>query len=373
MFLVDVWQKHIQEWRKIHDDKTPGKATPDQWQRNGHVIESRRNGQVGVWCRKCGKYVKRTWHAPLKILSKPCAQAHLTEDQYLEEEGAFTADARLDDLWRQCLTVFNKGEYKLWWNRKRSYHKNTTEEGWLYCYDCKRWWRWNERLINLPKSRCIIFDYEAHGEIAPKGLYRKGATPWRETGKGKGKMQTSQCTDIPPPREMMYGPNAPRRMGLPINPPPAPHAEPRRARVRLHGKQTPTLDTWQPIETHAASSHEARADSGPPAPPTPLVPPLSDYEGVRDAIGVEVRAGDAHGPRRRKIRRGVGQRAWTVWLRRGDMPRRRSTPLTNKRRSATERASGVASDGTECGPPTRLGPHGAESIELEREMPDPST
>ena len=59
---------------------------------NGHQIAPR-DGNPGVFCRKCGLYVARLKHVKLQITGKVCRQATLPADKWLKLEVLIRSEA----------------------------------------------------------------------------------------------------------------------------------------------------------------------------------------------------------------------------------------------------------------------------------------
>ena len=153
--LVNIWQNYIRDFKTGHrSEMTQSKNTDEEksFDQNGHLLKPRPNGQPGVYCCKCGKFVARSKHIKLKITSHPCPQKDSTV--ILQEEGFNRSEARLDELFQKLQSDYNStAKHSLEWNRKIGKIPNTPDEGLLSCTTCLRKWKWKDR-ANLKRSSC---------------------------------------------------------------------------------------------------------------------------------------------------------------------------------------------------------------------------
>ena len=153
--LVDVWQRHIQEWHSAEDVATftlqpsaPATAVPVPAnvpvEKRGHVLKPTASG--GIFCCKCGRQTQYIKHVRLKITKTPCPNAALPPDRWLSVPGRMNAESRLDDLFRHMDTTFNKGIHVLVWNRRTGKDPaDTANFGQLFCKICGSTWPWRRR------------------------------------------------------------------------------------------------------------------------------------------------------------------------------------------------------------------------------------
>ena len=183
--LIRIWQSHIDEWYNgpdnfvdetknvsdqpdVHDSSSshPHQSNPTApssssslthhtLPKNGHVLKISEDG--GVFCQKCGKYTIFLKRQRLKILSKPCKNASLPPDQWLQKPGAMRNNLRLTQAWQDLQTLHNKGGYKLTWNQKCGKDRSKEADfGRLWCETCGKEWPWMQRHCNLPSAKCNI-------------------------------------------------------------------------------------------------------------------------------------------------------------------------------------------------------------------------
>ena len=164
--LVQIWQTHISEWHNSpenfliipnnvpvpdftasHSTATsshePVAANPiptsEPVSRNGHVLKIIETG--GVFCQKCGKSTKLQKHQRRKILSKPCVNAHLPTDQWLQTPGAMNNRHRLEKAWIDLNQIHNKPGHRLFWNQKCGKEREKlTDFGLIWCEKCGKEW-----------------------------------------------------------------------------------------------------------------------------------------------------------------------------------------------------------------------------------------
>lgn len=126
---------------------------PQPVARNGHVLQIMDGG--GVYCRKCGKSTKLQKHQRLKITSKPCVNAELPVDQWLNEPGAMSNKHRLEKAWIDLQKTHNKARHQLFWNQKCGKERNKQQDfGRLWCETCGREWAWKDRHTSLARTQC---------------------------------------------------------------------------------------------------------------------------------------------------------------------------------------------------------------------------
>ena len=255
--LIRIWQSHIDEWYNGPDNfiienkhvsdqpdahnsssshphqphptvsSSSSSVTHHTFPKNGHVLKISEDG--GVFCQKCGKYTKYLKHQRLKILSKPCKNASLPPDQWLQKPGAMRNNHRLTQAWHDLQTQHNKGGHKLTWNQKCG--KDRTKEsdfGRLWCETCGKEWPWMHRHCNLPSA----------------------------------KYNTPAKTPKPPAWVLAHR-NDPHRVNLPdllfFEPAPVQNPVPKR---RIVGKQTVSFGQAEPTPCVAASSSDALPRTG---------------------------------------------------------------------------------------------------------------
>ena len=93
---------------------------------NGHYIVSMLGG--GVWCRKCGVFVREPKHRRLKISYRRCTQIDLDRQYWLSSPSFQQNPHRALDLYRTMLEISNG--HDLAWNASMS---RTVPFGQLRC------------------------------------------------------------------------------------------------------------------------------------------------------------------------------------------------------------------------------------------------
>ena len=161
--LVTIWQQHIRSfYAEDVNDVPPSAPIPSSGnsqqnasirQANGHALAMLPSG--GMWCRKCGKQCARLQHIKLKNTKNPCPHANEDESQWLDTPGFNFSSHRLDQLQEELETKYNKGGHMLTWNCQIGKVYNAPNEGLIQCSRCTRQWRWQDRVNNLPRSKCI--------------------------------------------------------------------------------------------------------------------------------------------------------------------------------------------------------------------------
>ena len=156
--LVAIWQENIKSWyagkdlseqvSKAHPERT---MVGDLISENGHLLAPRAPLE-GMYCKLCGKYVSRMQHVRLKITSRRCKNEG---GPLLSSEGFHHNDNRLDFLERQLNLKYNSGKHLLKWNRKTGKSIGAEDEGMIQCLRCGRFWRWKDRVQNLPRTKCL--------------------------------------------------------------------------------------------------------------------------------------------------------------------------------------------------------------------------
>ena len=171
--LVQIWQKHIQEWNGQDEDVQPHTVlhvplNPPAPQvdsgsdanlqaehpapKRGHILKLIPSGVV--FCCRCGKQTKNLKHQRLKILNKPCAYPDLPETQWLTEPGFNSSIHRTLALEKQLNEQYNTPKHSLIWNRQVGKDRERPNFGKLWCSACGREWPWMYRHNQLPRSTC---------------------------------------------------------------------------------------------------------------------------------------------------------------------------------------------------------------------------
>ena len=118
--LVNIWQKHIQNWHNAQDQKsvepTPAansstipqaaeaSSNGTQPEKNGHILQPIPEG-TGMFCVTCGIYTTYMKHIRLKILKNPCKFKYLPANKWLTKPGMHEANSRLDQEERSYKTL----------------------------------------------------------------------------------------------------------------------------------------------------------------------------------------------------------------------------------------------------------------------------
>ena len=157
--LVNIWQDHIRSYLMGDSASTPSDSSPgpspaapashsvsDGLHENGHLIVSVPNG--GIYCRKCGKYVREVKHRRLKISKVKCEQASLEPSKWLSKPGYATNPRRLLGLFTD-MTKFCK-EHELIWN---GLVNQKDPVGCIRRLRCQKSWPWNNR-HNMKRADC---------------------------------------------------------------------------------------------------------------------------------------------------------------------------------------------------------------------------
>ena len=114
----------------------------------GHAISSAVGG--GVFCRKCGVFVRESKHRRLKISYRHCTQANLPREEWLNAPAFKHNPARLAEL---LLVLHNRSNgHDLAWNCNTH-----PTDGIVRCLKCQKTWPWNNRhnLCHRPcRGRC---------------------------------------------------------------------------------------------------------------------------------------------------------------------------------------------------------------------------
>ena len=150
--LVNIWQCHIKSY--LYGDIGPGahsagsvaSAVPipaslvveDAILENGHHIVAMQGG--GVWCRKCGIYVRETKHRRLKISYRRCTQAQLEQRYWLVTPSFRHNPHRLLDLFNGVVKMANG--HHVAWNCSVS---RSSPYGLIRCLLCGKEFRWDNR------------------------------------------------------------------------------------------------------------------------------------------------------------------------------------------------------------------------------------
>jgi hypothetical protein len=167
--LVNIWQKHIQNWHNAQDQKsvepTPAansstipqaaeaSSSGTQPEKNGHVLQPIPEG-TGMFCVKCGIYTTYMKHIRLKILKNPCKFKNLPTNKWLTKPGKHEANSRLDQEERK-LQDLNKAGRDFVWNRLAGRDETKPETyGLIFCKKCERTWPWCKRHANTPRAVC---------------------------------------------------------------------------------------------------------------------------------------------------------------------------------------------------------------------------
>ncbi|CAE7248689.1 unnamed protein product [Symbiodinium sp. CCMP2592] len=156
--LIDIWQKHIQEW---HDGEVDDTGPPDdddggyQQRRSGvnsppgpsdtsmpapdavdgppiPVDREQRGHRIryfggSAYCVKCGATTSRLEHVKLKILKSVCPHKDLAPEFWADAPGKVHNRARLDEQERILNQKYNVAKHDLVWNRLTGKDKNKPE------------------------------------------------------------------------------------------------------------------------------------------------------------------------------------------------------------------------------------------------------
>ena len=138
-------------------------------------------------------------HVLLNIAGRPREQAALPPERWLTQEGYNQAASRMDRLEEELNSKYNVGRHELHWNRKAGKTIGGEDEGIITCLRCRRWWRWKDRVNNLPRVTVCRAPQEAQqlpsapassrgdgqGAAAPAPLAAPAAPAPKATGRGR--------------------------------------------------------------------------------------------------------------------------------------------------------------------------------------------
>ena len=150
--LVTIWQTQIRSYLYGDADlgqhvSAPAADVPatvsidsgdNAIHENGHYIVSMLGG--GVWCRKCGVFVREPKHRRLKISYRRCTQIDLDRQYWLSSPSFQQNPHRALDLYRTMLEISNG--HDLAWNASMS---RTVPFGQLRCLRCGVTHKWASR------------------------------------------------------------------------------------------------------------------------------------------------------------------------------------------------------------------------------------
>ena len=159
--LVQIWRTNMRKYLYQDDDHAPsqgppggtlraahydtsGGGTPTGIEENGHFITAAVGG--GVFCRKCGKFVKEIKHRRLKISYRKCEQAQLAQRYWTETPNYEHNPHRLLELFRKFITVANG--HDLAWNCSVQ-----RPGGRIQCLCCNTTFAWSSR-HNIGRQPC---------------------------------------------------------------------------------------------------------------------------------------------------------------------------------------------------------------------------
>ena len=156
--LVNIWQASIKTY--LYGDLGPGAREPAEVTsqpaaaptgenailENGHYIIAMMGG--GVWCRKCGTFVREPKHRRLKISYRQCPQKDLDRVYWLSTPSFQNNPHRALDLYKTILDVANG--HDLAWNASIA---RASPHGELRCLRCARVFRWDNR-HNVKRQPC---------------------------------------------------------------------------------------------------------------------------------------------------------------------------------------------------------------------------
>ena len=158
--LVDIWQDFIRAYLTgdlpgaddtdgPHPTNTSSSArdVSDGIHENGHFITSAPDG--GIFCRKCGKFVREIRHRRLKISKKKCTQADLPETHWLSTPCFTSNPRRLLGLFLDMQQY--AARHDLIWNGSVS--RQRENPGRIKCRLCGKSWPWDNR-HNMQRALC---------------------------------------------------------------------------------------------------------------------------------------------------------------------------------------------------------------------------
>jgi exonuclease III len=131
---------------------------------NGHVIVGAPGG--GVFCRKCGVYVREVMHRRLKISYRKCEQAGLKEADWLDRPGYADNPRRLADLFKATDEWANG--HDLAWDGSVA---RVPPHGRVRCLKCSREWKWKDRhnMKSSPPNGCAAQFVGGERKTTPRG------------------------------------------------------------------------------------------------------------------------------------------------------------------------------------------------------------
>ncbi len=159
--LIQIWQQQIRTYLTgdipsgQQTDQNPVASFPPQIENGqatgieekGHYILSLEGG--GVWCCKCGVFVRLAKHRRLKISNKICPQRSLDRTLWLRKPCYYDNPHRLMDLYKTYWDA--TGEHDLAWDG--SANRSSGETGFLLCLKCGIRFAWKSR-YNVKKQPC---------------------------------------------------------------------------------------------------------------------------------------------------------------------------------------------------------------------------
>ena len=157
--LVTIWQENIRNYLGYNDVSAPTDTGLSQTHalsaqgyiiEKGHWIDSAPGG--GVYCRRCGVYVKEVRHRRLKISYRQCPFAHVPESELLDKPGFDTNPHRMASLFATLDPI--AAGHDLCWDGSVACKPPV---GQVRCLRCKKNWPWNNR-HNLTRQPCRAGD-----------------------------------------------------------------------------------------------------------------------------------------------------------------------------------------------------------------------
>ena len=218
--LIDIWQRSIRNCLGVNDVSSDTTSAAPLIRRalaasgyiieRGHWIDSAPGG--GVYCRRCGVFVKEVKHRRLKISYRDVLFSSVGESELLDKPGYDLNPHRLMHL---LATVKDHcREHHLAWDGSISCHHPV---GQLHCLFCGKKWPWNNR-HNMKQQPCSsgsrqrsntpdgwlsfrMLDSDRREFIYKLGLPRR-EPPVRRRLRQKTSVSTSSPYSFAPPAEV---------------------------------------------------------------------------------------------------------------------------------------------------------------------------
>ena len=154
--LIDIWQRSIRNYLGVNDVSSGTTSAAPLIRRalaasgyiieRGHWIDSAPGG--GVYCRRCGVFVKEVKHRRLKISYRDVLFSSVGESELLDKHGYDLNPHRLMHL--LATMKDHCRERHLAWDGSISCHHPV---GQLHCLFCGKKWPWNNR-HNMKQQPC---------------------------------------------------------------------------------------------------------------------------------------------------------------------------------------------------------------------------